>query len=362
MKLTPASINPGNFSARPLRAAIKKSYKELIICGVYVTNISSKPEISCNAPSAIAGTHSTRTSTKLRTTAFIASPIAGALSAMTPQNATIPSPILVRINGIRDATPPTIIASPEAIATAPPVIAAANAVIPTDSANTPAPAASIPTPNNAIEPDNPIIAGTRGLSIRPATPITANAPAMETRPFAIESQLIPPRIFITGVRSARAPAATSNAAEPPIVPVIAFSPMANIAIDPPTAARPLPISDHFIPPVFSRTSDMITNAVETAIKPTPIPTIFLGMILVEIATAASAPAIAARPLPISSQLIWDRSFTADANIFIDPPIAIIPIPSDAMPLTLLVSFENTASSVSNPPIPASPLPSSSQLI
>ena len=58
----------------------------------------------------------------------------------------------------------------------------------------------------------------------------------------------------------------------------------------------------------------------------------------------------------------EKSFIADANIFIDAPSNTIAVPVDITCLALPVTLVNIASSVSNPAIAANPLPISSQLI
>ncbi len=215
---------------------------------------------------------------------------------------------------MRAATPVIITVKEATIAVAPAVPAAARAVKPTAKADKPAPARARPapiprtdTPIRANAPLKPRIVGTRGVSTRPATPMTVKAPARATRPLAIASQLIAPRILSTGVKTSKAEAATSIAAEPARVPVIAFKATARIVIAPPRVTRPLAISSHDILPVLLRAFAMITRAADTAIRPAPIPTMFLGIKFTATVTAARAPAIATNPFAISSHDIVEKS-------------------------------------------------------
>ena len=255
------------------------------------------------------------------------------------------------------------------MAVAPAVPAAARAVRPTAKADNPAPARAKPapiprtdTPIRANAPLRPRIVGTSGVSTRPATPITANAPARATRPLAIASQLIAPRILSTGVITSRAEAATSIAAEPARVPVIAFKPTARIAIAPPRVIRPLAISSQDIPPILLSAFAMMTRAADTAIRPVPIPTMFLGIKFTATVTAVRAPAIATRPLAISSQDIEPKSPTADAKIFIAAAISINAKPVEMTCLAFPVRFVNRATSANKAPTDTSPLAISSQSI
>ena len=258
---------------------------------------------------------------------------------------------------------PVMITVKEAtIAVAPAVPAAANAVTPTARADNPAPASAKPapiprtdTPINANAPLRPRIVGTRGVSTRPATPITVNAPANATRPLAIASQLIAPRILSTGVSTSNADAATSIAAEPARVPVIALRPIARIAIAPPRVTRPLAISSQVIPLILLRASAIITSAPATAIRPVPIPIMFLGMKLTATVTAVRAPAIATSPFAISSQDSEEKSCTAEANIFIKAAIAINAMPVDITCLAFPVRLVKSVISASNAPTATSPL-------
>ena len=342
---------------------------ESTIDGVYSTNASRTPAMSFNAPSAIAGTHSTSTSTSIRTTALTASPMAPALSAITLQNSTIASPILATIAGIRAATPVMITVKEATMAVAPAVPAAARAVKPTAKADKPAPARASPapipttaTPISASEPLKARMEGTNGANTAPATPRIANAPARVTRPFTMELQLMAPRIDSTGVSTKRALAATRSAAEPARVPVMAFRPIARMAIAPPRVIRPLAISSQDIEPIWLRALASISKAAETAIRPVPMPIMFFGMKLTAIVTAAKAPAIATRPLAISSHCIPEKSFTADANIFMAAPIAMSATPVEITCLALPVSLVKAVTSARSTAIDASPLPMSSHFI
>ena len=343
--------------------------RESTICGVYWTNASRTPAISFNAPSAIAGTHSISTSTRVRTTSFTAFPISPALLAITLQNSTMASPIFATIAGIRSAMPVMITVRDATTAVAPAVPAAASAVKPTAIADKPVPAAKSPapspktaTPIRAIAPLKPRIVGTNGVRTAPATPITVKAPARDTRPLTIAVQLIAPRMLRTGVRMANADAATNIAADPDKVPVIALKPTAIIPREPPRATSPFAISFHSIPPIFSRAEAIIRRAVETAIRPVPIAIIFLGMKLTAIVTVAKAPAIPTRPTASSLQFIAEKSFTAAARIFIAAPMpikaALVAITCCAFPVRRV----NATISARTIPIEVSPRPISPQFI
>ena len=169
---------------------------------------------------------------------------------------------------------------------------------PAPAARRPAPIAAVPTPISANAPASARIVGTRGVSTRPATPITVNAPAIVTSPLAMLSQLIEPRASSTGVRIASAPAATSMAAEPGKVPFITFRPMASSARAPPIVTSPFAISSQVIPPIFPRAFATISSAAPTAIRPTPTLIVFFGITFIAIATSANAPPIATSPLAI----------------------------------------------------------------
>ena len=255
------------------------------------------------------------------------------------------------------------------IAVAPAVPAAARAVKPTAKADKPAPARARPapiprtdTPIRANAPLRPRIVGTRGVSTRPATPMTVKAPARATRPLAMASQLIAPRILSTGVNTSRAEAATSIAAEPARVPVITFKPTARIAIAPLRVTRPLAISSQDILPILLSAFAIMTRAADTAIRPVPIPTMFLGMKFTATVTAVSAPAIETRPLAISSQDIEPKSLIADARIFIAAAISINAKPVEITCLAFPVRFVKRAISASNAPTDTRPLAISSQSI
>ena len=215
------------------------------------------------------------------------------------------------------------------MAVAPAVPAAARAVKPTAKADKPAPARASPapipttaTPISASEPLKARIEGTNGVNTAPATPRIANAPAKVTRPFTMELQLIAPRIANTGVSTKSALAATSRAAEPARVPVMAFKPMARIVIAPPSVISPFATCSQLRFPIFSRAVARTTSAAETITKPAPMPAILFGMNLTATVIATSAPAIAVKPRAISSHCIVEKSLTAEARIFIAAAIAI----------------------------------------
>ena len=232
----------------------------------------------------------------------------------------------------------------------------ASACSPSPAANKPAPVAATPTPISVNAPANAKILGIIGDNTAPATPIIANAPAKETKPLAIASQLIAPSILRTGANTAKDALAMSNAAEPANVPFIRFNAIDSSANAPPIVTSPLAISSHVKFPIVLRTFDNIVSAPATAIRPTPVDTIFLGIKLTANVISANAPAITVSPLPISSHCIEPKSSTADAIIFIAPAIAINAIPVDITCLALPVRFVNVAISASNMPILVRPFP------
>ena len=342
---------------------------ESTIEGVYATNASKTPAINAKAPSAIAGTHSTSTSTRVSTTALIVSPRTGALAVITLQSSTIASPILATIAGISPATPVITTVKPATTAVAPAVRAAAKAVNPTANADkpipaakSPAPIATTPTPIRANAPLNARIVPTNGVRTAPATPITVNAPATVIKPFAMLPQLIAPKTLRTGVKTAKAVAATSIAAEPANVPFIRLRPIANSAKAPPIAISPLAISSHEDLPILPKASATISRAAPTTIRPAPMPTMFLGIKFVAIATSAKAPPIATSPLAISFHENLAKSLIADANIFIAAAISTRASPEDITCFAFPVSFVNAAISRSNAPIAVRPFPISPHFI
>ena len=163
-----------------------------------------------------------------------------------------------------------------------------------------------------------------------------NAPANAIKPFPIDGKLIEPRISITGTIVARAPAATTKAADPARVPFIKLRATVSSASATPMATVPLPISVRLIPPSFPKALAKTIKAAETATKPTPIPIMFLGIKLTATVTSVKAPAIAVSPLTISSHCIFPKSLSADANIFMDVPRRTIANPIDPRPLDFSV--------------------------
>ena len=238
----------------------------------------------------------------------------------------------------------------------------ANAESPVPASTSPAPIPKIAAPIKAIAPLKPRMAGTNGARTNPATPIIAKAPARAISPLAIDSQLIAPRTERAGVRTRMAAAATSKAAEPERVPFMAFKPMARIVTAPPRVTRPFAISSQVKEPIFSIAVAMTTNAVATAIKPTPTETMFLGMNLTAVIVTVNAPAMATRPRAISSHRIPEKSSQAEANIFIAAPMAIKAIPVDTTFLAFPVSLVNSVISVRRIAIELRPFPISSHRI
>ena len=276
-------------------------------------------------------------------------------------NATKPSPIFVAIVGIRFRIPVIITVSPSTIDVAPAVNATLSAEIPAAIRVIPAPIPNVATPNKANAAANPNIDGIIGVNKSPATPITVNAPANVNKLLTIEETDIPPNVFNTGVITDNAAAAISNAAEPANVPFMKFNPMANSANAPPNTVRPLPISVQLIPLKSFIAEAKTFKAAPTTTNPVPINNVLLGIVFIAMTTSAKAPAIVAKPLPISSQLRDPKSFTADAIIFKAAPNKIIEVPVDKICLALPVNLVKAVNSISKPPIDASPLPISLQL-
>ena len=282
---------------------------------------------------------------------------------MTLQRVMSPSPIFWITTGMRPATPVIITVSDATIAVAPAVPAAAKAVKPTanadnpiPAANNPAPIAKTPTPINANAPLNPKIVGTSGVRTAPAIPRTVNAPAIDTSPLAIDSQLIAPKILRTGVNMANAEAVTSIAAEPPRVPFIRLRPIASSARARPIVTRPFAICSHVNPPILPRASATISKEAATITNPVPIPTIFLGISFVAIATSAKAPPIETKPLAICSQENLLKSDIVEANIFMAAAISIKARPEEITCFALPVSFVKAATSRRSAPTLVRPLP------
>ena len=254
----------GKLRAIPSRIPIRNPIIESTMDGVYSTKALSKPSTRLSITSAIAGTHSPNITTSISITDLKASPIAEALLAIAIQSAAIPSPIFVMMVGMSSAMPVKIMVKEATIAVAPAVPAAARAVRATAKADNPAltrvkpaPMPSMDTPIRANATHRLRIVGTSGASTKPATPITAKAPARATRPLAMDSQLIAPKTLSAVVMISKAEAATSIAAEPKRVPFIAFKPTERITIDPPRAISPLAISSQDIEPK-SPTADAST--------------------------------------------------------------------------------------------------------
>ena len=125
------------------------------------------------------------------------------------------------------------------------------------------------------------------------------------------------------------------------------------------ATNPLAISSHFMPPISFKALANTFNAAPTTNNPVLSETIFLGSKRIAIVTSVNAPAIAARPLPRCSQLIFPKSFIALANIFIDDASITIAVAVDITFLAFPVSFVNAEISRSRAPTLARPFPISS---
>ena len=250
-----------------------------------------------------------------------ASAIAGALSAIELQKDVIivprPFTIVLIVSTMEDAV--TTIAAPRVIR---PV---AIAVIPT-------PANAQPAPNINIAAPSAIITGITGSRTTAAPANNARVTVIAKIPLAIPNRLISlnpssteaksfiamPTITSAPPRAIKSvPNLPANAAKPDIAPNI-----------PTILSRPFPIPSQLIPLRSSITDANIFIATAITTIDAPILIMLVGINLVANDIAAKAPAIPAKPLPISSQLNPDRSFIAEANIFMAPAIAIRAIPVD----------------------------------
>ena len=169
------------------------------------------------------------------------------------------------------------------------------------------------------------MAGTTGVKTAPAIPMTANAPAIVRSPLTILSQLILPRVVITGRNTLRAAAITSNEAADLIIPLDKPANNANpdASANIPAIATPaLPRASHSIEPNFLHTSANISIATDIIVKQTT------DFVIPDENPANNAnpdanakiPAIATPDLPKPSQLIDSNLEHTSANISIDAPI------------------------------------------
>ena len=132
--------------------------------------------------------------------------------------------------------------------------------------------------------------------------------------------------------------------------------------EPPSATNPLAISSHDIPLNEVNAFPRIVIAAATPIRPMALTIMPLGIRFIAPTIISNAPPIAARPLAISSHDIRLMSFITLANIFIAAAMAINATPVDKTCLALPARLVNATSSRSKPPIPARPLPMSSHFI
>ena len=320
---------------------------------MYSASEFSKPTTNLRRVSANIGVHSTRTSQQAMTTAFIASPIAGAPFAITLQTAMMPSPIPT-MNALTIPTIPVTIAPRDATIAVNPTASIDN---PVPSAIKPRPAARGPAPIRAIAVARPKIAGSIGESTLPATPIIMKAPAMVTKPFAMDSQLIVPNMSRIGVNTANADDATNNAVAPGIAFLIKFRPTANIAIAPPKVSMLRPILSRDIPPIILRAPAKTTRAGAIInIAAAPGRARFMRFML--ITSTAIEPASVVKPRPISSQDIVLMILSAPDKISI--AVARDIMPSDLRAISLGNKFAAITNAAKPPTVVARPIPTSSQ--
>ena len=263
---------------------------------------------------------------------------------------------------IMDVKPATMIVTPAPREVANPVMPTAIAVSPVPTRSRPAPRPVIPIPISANAPPKPRMVGSRGVKSAPAVPITVKAPATVISPLAMDSQLILPSVKSTGVKTAKAPTATSIAAEPARVPFIRFRPIANSARAPPIVTRLFAMPSQLMPPILPRASARIFKAAPTVTSPAPVAIRFFGIALIAMATSARAPPMASRPFPIASRDIPPKSAMAEANIFMAAPISIMAKPMETSPLTFPVSLVNATISRRTAPTELNPLTNSPTFI
>ena len=137
-----------------------------------------------------------------------------------------------------------------------------------------------------------------------------------------------------------------------------FRPIASSAKAPPMATRLFAMPSQLIPPILPRASARTFSAAPTVTSPAPVAIRFFGMARIAMATSASAPPIARRPLPISSKDIPPKSAIAEANIFIAAPISIMARPVEISPCAFPVSLVKAVISRRRAPIELSPLTNS----
>ena len=230
------------------------------------------------------------------------------------------------IVGINSRIPETITVSPAMMDVVPAAKATPNAVMPAEISTRPAPIPSIPMPSKANAPAKARIGPISGLNRRPAIPITANAPAKATKPFAISPQLILPSFFIEELNIAMATDMRIIWPANLVILEVSLSIILAAATRSTTAPR-MPA------PPLARPSQLIdANILAT---PARIPTatdmriiwpanlvileVSLSIILAAATRSTTAPRMPAPPLARPSQLI-------DANILATP--ARIPTATD----------------------------------
>ena len=261
-----------------------------------------------------------------------------------------------------EVNPATITATPAPKEVARAVIPTAMADNPPPTRRSPAPRPAIPTLIKAKAPPNPRIVGSNGVKSAPAVPITPKAPPTAIKPLAMEPQLILPSVKSTGVKTAKAPAATSIAADPAKVPFMKFSPTASSAKAPPIATRLFATDSQLIPPILPRAFARILSAAPTVISPVPVVTRFFGITFIAIATSAKAPPIASNPFPIPAKDMLPKSAIAEANIFMAAPISMRAKPVAVSPLAFPANLLNAVISRSRTPMEPSPLTNSPTFI
>ena len=261
-----------------------------------------------------------------------------------------------------EVKPATIMVTPAPREVARPVMPTAIAVNPVPTRSSPAPRPAMPMPIKANAPPSPRMVGSSGVRSAPAVPITVKAPATLISPLAMASQLMLPRVKSTGVKTAKALAATSIAAEPASVPFIKFKPTASSARAPPMATRLFATASQLMPPIFPRASAKTFSAAPTVTSPAPVAIKFFGMAFMATATSAKAPPMASKPFPISAKDMPPKSAIAEANIFMAAPISIMARPVEISPCAFPVSFVNAVISKRTAPTELSPFTSSPAFI
>ena len=310
----------------------------------------------CTAASTICGMSVTIASMSDPSRVTTAATIAAPLLAMTPRNATNPTPICWIKYGIM----PMNALSATVIAAAPAVPAAARTSKPADRAPIPAPSKSTPAPNTSIAAPSAKNTGTAGISSNAPIPKAAIVPTSISRPLPISSILMDPKAWSTGRRTFSAAAATRRAAAPGSAPLIKYRPPARIRSEPARTSKPFPICAILILPSCSRTGARTLSAMATT-RSAAAPAIAVVISFIATAMITNDPASARRPLPICSMERLPIASSALDMTSMAAPRAIMPRPMPTIPLAppaIAVKPARTRIMADIAPTPLARLPSS----